>query len=81
MDSFFCSLLPARGFAKYDIESFRQPDAIESYTAANGETYIVTANEGKQLEYTCNLNACPPAGGEFGEFEKGDEFPEGIYSW
>ena len=66
-------------FKKYNIESFRQPDAIETYTTDNGDTYVITANEGKQLEYECSLSACPPGGGEFVEFEKGDEFPEGLF--
>ncbi|XP_071508992.1 mesenchyme-specific cell surface glycoprotein-like [Diadema antillarum] len=68
-----------RTFKKYDIESFRQPDAIETYRTSNGDTFVITANEGKQLEYTCNLHACPPGGGEFVEFEKGDEFPEDYW--
>ncbi len=29
-----------------------QPDAIDAYTAANGRTYLVTANEGDAVDYT-----------------------------
>ena len=51
------------------------PDAIETYNDANGDTYIVTANEGAvPMILECSPEACPNGPAEFEETELGEEF-------
>ena len=76
-------LSPGAVLAAYDVNSFPMPDAIETYNDANGDTYIVTANEGAvPMILECSPEACPNGPGEFEETELGEEFMvDGKWPW
>ncbi len=54
----------------YDIYSFYQPDAIK-YMEVDGIGYIITANEGDDLDYDAGNR-------EWAEAQRGEEFVDGM---